>query len=249
MYNRNLCRTKIYKDFQKQILNKEIETKEKALRRLKALRCNKIGELKNQVTWIDFNHFQNFVRKTNDTHVIRFKQTQRSKLIRLGFDQEYDSLDPNKLIFNLSSKVLSTEQKDALSLGLKFAFPLNKLSFYNYFLPFERLSRSLKNYDVYGGPESNNIFNTNFKHLALSYFYNFDHNKCKDPNNLKHIGVLKDLAKDKELMILRPDKGYGIVLMDRTDYLDKMNVIISDVSKFRSVKEDWLKLFSNSKTN
>ena len=66
--------------------------------------------------------------------------------------------------------------------------------------------------------------------------------KCNGTKNKEHIKVLKSLLRDRDLLILRPDKGYGIVLLDRKDYLAKMNELISDGSKFESVKEDLLKI-------
>ena len=47
--------------------------------------------------------------------------------------------------------------------------------------------------------------------------------------------VLKKLSSKKNLIICRPDKGKGIVLLDRDDYVNKMNVILSDQTKFVEV--------------
>lgn len=47
-----------------------------------------------------------------------------------------------------------------------------------------------------------------------------------------HLEALKDLRNNADLVILQPDKGSGIVLLDRTDYVAKMEVILSDRTKF-----------------
>ena len=39
-------------------------------------------------------------------------------------------------------------------------------------------------------------------------------------------------------MILRPDKGNGVVIMNRKDYICGMNNIINDRSKFKLLTED-----------
>ena len=44
--------------------------------------------------------------------------------------------------------------------------------------------------------------------------------------------LLKDLKKDKSIIVTRPDKGRGVVVMDKNDYISKMNVILSDRTKF-----------------
>ena len=242
LYNRNLSRTKLYRDFQKQILNREIEVKKKSLKKLNTDLKYKLSELKSILSWLDFNHIKNFVCNVNSKHVTRFQNVQKRKLFRLGLESEYEKLDPDKLIFNLSSRVLTSEEKDALSLGLKFAFPTKKLNFYHYFLPFERLISCLKDHNIYGDDTSKNIFNSDFKHLCLSYFYNFDHFKCQGPVSSEHVKILKRLSKDKNLLILKPDKGNGIVLLDRDVYFNKMNDILDDREKFKPVHGDCLKI-------
>ena len=43
-------------------------------------------------------------------------------------------------------------------------------------------------------------------------------------------------------MILRPDKGNGVVLLDRTDYLEKVEKLLSDTLKFIKLDTDILDL-------
>ncbi|KAA3678615.1 uncharacterized protein DEA37_0001564 [Paragonimus westermani] len=48
----------------------------------------------------------------------------------------------------------------------------------------------------------------------------------------KHISKLKELRKNTEVIILPPDKGSGVVLLNRADYINKMHSILSHTSKF-----------------
>ena len=50
--------------------------------------------------------------------------------------------------------------------------------------------------------------------------------------------VLRSLANDRSIIITKPDKGRGVVVMDRTDYLQKMYTIIDDPSTFRAIDTD-----------
>ena len=43
------------------------------------------------------------------------------------------------------------------------------------------------------------------------------------------------LKLNNEIVISRPDKGSGVVVLDRTDYINKMLVILEDRSKFRQL--------------
>ena len=47
--------------------------------------------------------------------------------------------------------------------------------------------------------------------------------------------LLKELAKNPSIVILRPDKGKGTVLLDINDYKDKMSNILQDNTKFLKI--------------
>ena len=50
--------------------------------------------------------------------------------------------------------------------------------------------------------------------------------------NKDEISALKTLSKNKDLLILKSDKDNSMVLIDKSDYLDKMCNILSDSKKF-----------------
>ena len=109
-------------------------------------------------------------------------------------------------------------------------------------MSFEKLLKDLNAHSIYGKEEAGTIFKSSLKHYALSYFYSFDHFKSRDDTLSDNFNILKNLACDDNILILRPDKGNGIVLVDRTNYCSKMDDIISDRSKFKPMKDDCLKL-------
>lgn len=48
----------------------------------------------------------------------------------------------------------------------------------------------------------------------------------------EHYSVIKSLRQNKSLVTTRPDKGSGVVVLNRCDCVDKMMTILSDSSKF-----------------
>ena len=44
--------------------------------------------------------------------------------------------------------------------------------------------------------------------------------------------AIKDLRSNERIVITKPDKGNGVVIMDSKDYVDKMQVILNDRTKF-----------------
>ena len=55
---------------------------------------------------------------------------------------------------------------------------------------------------------------------------------------LKKHRIFKRLANNKDIVILRPDKGSGTVILNRDDYIKKLSDIISDTSKFKKLSAD-----------
>ena len=53
---------------------------------------------------------------------------------------------------------------------------------------------------------------------------------------LKMKNVLNDLSKDKSIFVSKPDKGNGVVIVDREYYVRQMNAILADGTKFRRYK-------------
>ena len=69
-------------------------------------------------------------------------------------------------------------------------------------------------------------------YLANSYFYN-----CK-PCILRQHRILRNLRKNKDVLITKPDKGNGVVILDRKPYNNAIEEINSGISKFEKLNED-----------
>ena len=50
--------------------------------------------------------------------------------------------------------------------------------------------------------------------------------------------MLKSLKKDHDIVITKPDKGNGVVILNRNDYVDKMHKILDDRTKFMICNQD-----------
>ena len=69
--------------------------------------------------------------------------------------------------------------------------------------------------------------------LFFSSFRNF-HEQNKIPDNLTkdEFAALKTLASNNNIIIQKADKGNAIVIIDRKNYIDRMNDILADATKF-----------------
>ena len=71
-------------------------------------------------------------------------------------------------------------------------------------------------------------------YLANSYFYNFK----PSPRILRQHRVLRNLKRNKDIVITKANKGNRIVILDRKIYSNAIEEIISDTSKFEKLSED-----------
>ena len=72
---------------------------------------------------------------------------------------------------------------------------------------------------------------TKISNLADSYINSYK----PTLHALKKHRILKRLANNKDIVILRPDKGSGTVILNRDDYIKKLSDIINDTSKFKKL--------------
>nr|XP_027227563.1 uncharacterized protein LOC113819538 [Penaeus vannamei] len=85
--------------------------------------------------------------------------------------------------------------------------------------------------------KGSNYVDTNIKYLAFNSLYS--HNSVSDNNLPKDEFIaLKNLTKSNDVVITKPEKGNGIVLLNKKDYVNKMMDIISDTNKFNLVQRD-----------
>ena len=71
-------------------------------------------------------------------------------------------------------------------------------------------------------------------YLANSYFYNYK----PSPRILHQDCVLQNLRKNKDIVIIKTDKGNGVFILDRKLYNNAIEEIISGTSKYENLNED-----------
>ena len=107
-------------------------------------------------------------------------------------------------------------------------------------MPFELLYRDIKDLDLPN--EKTNFLKAKIKDFALSSFKLYNEKGTVSSLNKDEIVAMKTLSKNKDLIIQKSDKGNSVVLINKSDYLDKMCNILSDSKKFMksSVVDDKL---------
>ena len=239
LYRRSLQSSAIYTSMQDTLLDNEICCKRTAIStfEIKAEHLRKSIHLKYNV--LDSVYALHCINNFNQEYLSSVKDTHAKKLEKLGGCPTLNPCDPTKVIFNFSSVVLTPRLKTLLAFGLDFCLPIYKLNFIQYFLCFERILSLLKP-DMFFNSDSNvsTAFFNQFKLLVSNGFYNFNARKILSPIiKSGDFKLLKDLSKNSNIIVTKPDKGRGVVLIDRNNYNDSMLKILSDRTKFTLIPD------------
>ena len=234
LYRRSLYNSDLYRDTTAKLLDLEINFKNRRINSLNS-DINKCKDtLQNKLSFLDFQMANFKIGKTLSQTRQKCLTVQWKKLSDLGI-QRSNFMSPDDVVFNFSDHHLSQKEKFLLSLGLDFKLPNFRPNHLKLFIPFEKfisgvnkLFKDKSHYDVFRSrlqdllnKTESNLRKTNW----LPFFKKDD------------LQTLKQLSKNEKLVICRPDKGRGVVILNKSDYISKMNNILSDSSKFVKVNE------------
>ena len=133
-------------------------------------------------------------------------------------------------ITNLSNYNLSDIERYALSFGTKFCVPPRKINTIKDRSEFESLYNQLNSLSA-KGPLSGGLLPARLANLAHE-FSQISHSRCTSPLNSAHLTALQRLSKNNNLIITNSDKGGGVVILNTDDYVDKVQAILNDSTKF-----------------
>ena len=127
---------------------------------------------------------------------------------------------------------LSQEESDLVKASSCLSIQPGKIWKSKTFTTFEKIHHSFLN--NLKSEETKSQIKAHLSYLANSYFYNYK----PSPRILRQHRVLWNLRKNKDIVITKPDKGNGVVILDRKLYNNAIEEIISDTSKFEKLNED-----------
>ena len=141
--------------------------------------------------------------------------------------------DPSKVIFNFSKYELCDCEKRYLAKGLNFSLPPKYLDYADYLVNFELFYRNIRKLGILSN-ENLDFVKTRTKEAALSSYRNYN-NTVPQGLSKEDFLALQNLRKNKNIVIQRSDKGNSVVVVDKADYLDKMDNLLNDTRKFEKI--------------
>ena len=135
------------------------------------------------------------------------------------------------IVLNLFSMKLTEEELGVLKYGLKHPIEPRFINKTNVLTTFDFIHRAMSK-DLKDNRDAGEVKD------KLSYLANSYVNLYKPTKNLlRKYGIL-DKLQNKDILITRPDKGNGVVIVDRWLYMSRMYEIVNDASKFLKLSSD-----------
>ena len=232
MSSNRLRNSNTYTTSQRMFIQEEIAFKLADRLKLKIELENLRNEIRTVVSFIDWNHILNTQSTSNEKMVNKVKVIHNYKLSELiGGELSHD---PDDVIRNYSSYQLSEAEKSLLIRGLNFAIPPKKLKHQDFLLPFELLYRDVKDQEEV--QESLIHLKSRLRDIGLSTIrlYNKKDHRFENLNQTEYEAFLGLVGNDT-IIIQKADKGNTVVIVDRSSYIQKMEELLSDTSKFTKV--------------
>ena len=163
--------------------------------------------------------------------------THKQKLRNLGLDICEGLGDEPQVVVNLSNRALAKTEYKALNHGLRFGILPLKFNFIDVQTEFKNIYRQARPHlqntkRILFKTELINLYNK----FKSTYFYD---KLCRNTRlSTPEMKALLSIRQNKSLIICKPDKGNGVVLMNKTDHVQKMNAIFLDAKRFTLVKSD-----------
>lgn len=167
------------------------------------------NEIRSVLSGIDWFIFKSAISKNVKKSVNNVIKTHEKKLKNLTRNKTLPFTHP-EVVKNLSSSNLTIDELDLLKNGLDFSIPPYKIKKSDVYTSFETIHRFMVN--EIKDKNNKGELKAQLSHLACSYYSSFQPNK----SSLKKHGILKKLRSRKDIVILKPDKRNGVVILDRS---------------------------------
>ena len=215
-----------------ELLRGAINGRGKELHRLSEELSLSVDFLSTQLSTVDFYVLTNSIASCNRRSLRGSLCIQREKLSSLTGDCGLPVFTANETIAGLAWCELSREESDLLEAGLYFSIQPDKVRKSEIFTPFERIHRSFLG--SLESEETKSWMRAPLSYLADSCFCNYK----PSPRILRQHQVLRNLRKNKDIVVAKPDKGNRVVVLDRKLYNNAVEEVISGSCNFEGLRED-----------
>ena len=206
---------KTRKRIAKMIIEAELTNKHKRLKELKKEVTQDLIELKATLGFVTYCSLNKTVNQCIKGKSNQWKNSHDRKLRKLFKDitPKTNIQRPGNIVHNFSSYQLNAEEQYILSFGLDHHIPMKlngntiKTEFEAFYYHLDKQLKHLSN-------KEKEELKTNLRKSCENYY------KIKNSNKIDN--MIKRLAENNNVTEIKQDKGRGVVLMDRSKYVEKV---------------------------
>ena len=190
------------------------------------------GVIRQVLTGIDFFILNKALVKNINREVHLTVKNHQKKLGKLTKNCVLP-FDSKETVTNISSHKLMFDEGEAIKYGLTQSIVPSYIKKIDIFACFETIFQSMNKNNLMDKRAEGKL-KSDLSHLAQSYINSFRPSQ----KDIKTHKILNQLRRNKDIVFLKPDKGNGIVLLNRADYDKGILDIISDSNKFVELAND-----------
>ena len=196
--------------------------------------------IKSKCNYNDFIDVSNTICKSKEKVFEITKNCQIKKFTCLQKQPKYSNTPVPDIIrkdwvINLSSKLLSDGEQSLLQKGPKFAVSSSKVLLTKYIAVTKRICDELSENTV--GKDCIEIYQKTKEVLQ-----HFKEKKGHTHNTTKEEWEAIKTLKEDSCVVLTVDKGVALVIMDKSQYIDKCMALLNDTKVYRPCKDTTKKL-------
>ena len=215
------------KNFEKEVIQEELKSKYSELKERKQELTSTVQDLREACSTFRFITAIRILRTLRKKQFLDMMKGHTKKLSRLL----NGSVDVDEYIQNISSYHLSFFEKLILCRGLKFSLP-HRTSKKDIQASFEKAYWRLEPLVTDVGQKE--LACATLRSIALQYI---ERKSPTPPKSL--VRALNDLKRRNDIIISKPDKGSGVVVMDKDEYIRLLSeASINDSTKFTPVDKE-----------
>ena len=218
------------------ILNSRVRQCNKIIDNLKVQINKTKASIKSKCNNKDFIDISNIICKSKEKVFKITKSHQIKKFTYLQKQPKYRNtpvpdIMGKKWVINLSSKPLSDGEQSLLQKGPKFAVSSSKVPLTKYIAVTKRICDELSENTV--GKDCTEIYQKTKEVLQ-----HFKEKKGHTHNTTKEEWeAIKTLWEDSSHVVLTVDKGVALVVMDKSQYIDKCMTLLNDTKVYKPCKD------------
>lgn len=183
-------------------------------------------KLQRILTREEWRNVEAWCLKAADDEASETKDKHKRKFQTLAEGNKSNAfkLDRKRVVKNLSNRVLSDAEEQVLALGLNYAIAPTSIPYGDIIASTEATAKNLNASDA-----------DRLRHNVSKALH-----KAKLPKmnlNREMLRAVKGLRRFEDIVILPADKGNATVVMDREEYVEKMNSML-DNTTYRRIKGD-----------